>query len=67
MKVQYSVASQHNTVTNNNDEIIISFQSTDVSMSLDTIALMRGLGALFVSFQQTAKAVELLTTAEQQQ
>ena len=67
MKVQYSVASQHNTVTNSNDEILVSFQSKNVEMSFDSIALMRGLGGLFVSFQQTAKAVELLTTAEQQQ
>ena len=67
MKVQYSVASQHNTVTNSNDEIIISFQSKNVEMSLDTIALMRGVGALFVAFHETEKAVNLLTTAEQQQ
>ena len=67
MKVQYSVASQHNTVTNSNDEIIISFQSKNVETSLDTIALMRGVGALFVAFHETEKAVNLLTTAEQQQ
>ena len=65
MKVQYSTASQHNTVETKDDEIIISFQSTDVSMSLDTIALMRGVGALVVAFAQTAKAVELLTSNEE--
>ena len=67
MKIQYSVASQHNTVENKDDEIIVSFQSVDVTMSLDMVAFMRGLGGLFVAFHQTGKAIELLTTAEQQQ
>ena len=66
MKIQYSMASQHHTVESKDDEIIISVQSTEVAMSLDTIALMRGLGALFVAFQQTEKAIQLLTLEEQQ-
>lgn len=67
MKVQHSVEWQRNTVTNKDDEVIVSFHSVGVTTSIDTIALMRGLGALFVAFHQTEKAVELLTTAEQQQ
>lgn len=66
MKIQYSVESQHNTVTNKDDEIIISFQSAQVSSSFDSVALMRGLGALFVTFHQTSKAVNTLTTGDQQ-
>ena len=66
MEIQYAVEAQHNVVTNKDDEIIISFQSKDVKMSLDTIALMRGLGGLFVAFQQTEKAIQLLTLEEQQ-
>lgn len=66
MKIQYSVESQHNTVTNKDDEVIISFQSTQVTSSFDSIALMRGLGALFVAFHQTEKAIKILTTGDQQ-
>lgn len=62
MKIQYSVASQNNTVTNKDDEILVSFQSAGVSTSFDSVALMRGLGGLFVTFIQTEKAVKTLIT-----
>lgn len=65
MKIQYSVESQHNTVTNKDGETLISFQSAQVASSLDSIALMRGLGALFVAFGQTSDAVNTLTSTEQ--
>ena len=64
MKIQYSVEFQNHHLTNKDDEIIVAFQSKNVEMSLDSIALMRGLGALFVAFHQTEKAVNTLITAE---
>lgn len=64
MKIQYSADAQHNAVTNKNDEIVISYQATNVEMKFDAIALMRGLGALFVAFDETSKAVNLLTSTD---
>lgn len=65
MKVQHSVEWQRNTLANRDDEIIVSFHSVGVTTSFDSIALMRGIGALAVAFHQTAKAVELLTSNEE--
>lgn len=63
MKIQISVDAQHHTITNKNDEIVISFQSTGVKQEFDATQAMRALGALFVTFNQVEAAVNNLTNS----
>lgn len=64
MKIQYSADTQDNLVTTKHDEVAISYQARAVKMQFDAIALMRGMGALFVAFDETSKAVDLLTSTD---